>query len=325
MKHKKRVWIGLTAGLAVLILAAVLIRPMLRRTPRVTLVMKTAVTTAEFWEVTMEGVEQAAADFQVDLTVTGTQAEKEIDEQIAIMDQVIEDQPDVIILAASDYNAMAESAEKAVAAGIKLLTMDSDVNTDVQSCYIASDNVEIGRAMGRLMVQRLPEGGEIGILIHGNSSSAGDRVRGTLEVLEQTGGFTVVGTYDCNDERNRARIFTAQLLQEHPDLAGIVCVNEVCNTGAADYIAAYAADRNIQLIGCDSSKTQVRYLEQGIIQGIVIQQPFNMGYLAVKSAAALAAGEKLDRQVVIPCVTITKENMNDLENQKLLFPFLGTE
>lgn len=93
---------------------------MLRRTPRVTLVMKTAVTTAEFWEVAMEGVEQATADFQVDLTVTGTQAEKEIDGQIAIMDQVIEDKPDVIILAASDYNAMAESAEKAVAAGEKL-------------------------------------------------------------------------------------------------------------------------------------------------------------------------------------------------------------
>ena len=64
---------------------------MLRRTPRVTLVMKTAVTTAEFWEAAMEGVEQATADFQVDLTVTGIQAEKEIDGQIAIMDQVIED------------------------------------------------------------------------------------------------------------------------------------------------------------------------------------------------------------------------------------------
>ena len=288
----------------------------------VTLVLKTEVSTAEFWEITMEGVKQAAADYQVNLTITGTSAEKEIDAQIQLMEEVIATKPDVIVLAASDYDRMTASVEDAVKAGIQVITMDSDVNTSVRTCYVASNNREIGRAMGDLLCDKLPEGGKVAIMAHGNSSTAIERVEGAWNYVKDSGAFELVGIYDCNDSQTMAYEYAAELLSQHKDLAAIICSNEVCNVGVANYFAEHNVD-HVALVGCDSSVAQIGYLEKGTIQGIVVQQPFNMGYLAIKAAAQLAAGETLPDRIEIPCVSITKENMYDIENQKLLFPFNG--
>ena len=83
------------------------------QTVDVTLVMKTDISAAEFWEVTMKGVEEAVVDYDVNLTITGASAETEIDEQIQVMEDVIQTRPDVIVLVSSDYDRMADSTEAA--------------------------------------------------------------------------------------------------------------------------------------------------------------------------------------------------------------------
>lgn len=326
MKNKKYGRIAtivlVTVALAVSLVLLGL-NPMAERSAKVTLVLKTDISTAEFWEIAMEGVKQAAEDYQIDLTITGTSAEKEIEEQIELMEEVIAEKPDVIVLAASDFDRMAPSAEAAVKAGIQVITMDSDVNTTVRACYVASNNYEIGRAMGDLLCDKLPEGGKVAIMAHGNSSTAIERVEGAWNYVKESGVFELVGIYDCNDSQTMAYQYADKILSQHNDLSAIICSNEVCNVGVANYFAEHNV-QNVALVGCDNSKVQVSYLEQDVIQGIVIQQPFNMGYLAIKAAAQLALGEDLPERIEIPCISITKENMYDIENQKLLFPFNGT-
>ena len=76
------------------------------------------------------------------------------------------------------------------------------------------------------------------------------------------------------------------------------------------------------MIGFDNSVEQVQFLEEGILDGIVIQKSFNMGYLAVEQAAAIVKGEPYQAHIDSGSVAVTRENMQKPENQKLLFPFI---
>ena len=100
--------------------------------PEITLVLKTTVETAEFWQEAVDGARSAAQELGVELTVTGASSETAIDEQIAVMEDVIATLPDVIILVASDYTRLNDVTNEAVAAGIPVVTMDSDVSTDAR-------------------------------------------------------------------------------------------------------------------------------------------------------------------------------------------------
>lgn len=291
------------------------------RRPRIALVLKTTVETAEFWSEVLDGVYSAEDELDVDVTVTGSSSETAVDEQIAIMEETIASNPDAIILVSSDYDRLADVTRQASAAGIHVLTMDSDVNTDARTTFVASDNYEIGQQLGNQLLEHL-DGGQVAVLTHSTLSSSGiRRVDGALDVLEQCPDVEVVGVYDCENSRTEAAAIARKLLVQYPDLQGFVCANEVCNLAVAQVLTDQGLGGQLAVVGCDNSRQQIQYLEQGVIQSIIIQQPFNMGYAAVEQAVRLVRGQSVPAFTEIPCVTITQDNMYNSDNQKLLFPF----
>ena len=95
---------------------------------RVTLVLKTVTEVAEFWGTLLSGVEKAAEEYGVELKVLTSPREIDIDKQIELIRQVTADKPDVMILSAADYDRCAEATEEAIAAGIGVVAIDTDVN-----------------------------------------------------------------------------------------------------------------------------------------------------------------------------------------------------
>ena len=138
----------------------------------VALVLKTTVETAEFWEQVMDGVYSAVDEFGVQLTVASPPSETAVEEQIAIMEETIQASPDVIILTSSDYDRLAPVTEAADAAGICVITMDSDVHSDVRKTFVASDNYQIGLELGRRMRDVL-DAGQVAVLTHSTVASSG--------------------------------------------------------------------------------------------------------------------------------------------------------
>lgn len=293
--------------------------------PRVTLIMKTDRDAIEFWDVTLTGVEAAAEELGIDLTVVGTAAETMVDEQIQHMEDAIRNKPDVIVLIATDYDRLAPVAQKAVDAGIKLLTLDSDVNCDDRLCFIASDNMEIGRLLGEQMHAALPGGGKVVIIGHLAETSTGiARVTGAQEQLATYDNIELIGTYYCDNYHERAKEIVMELMAAHPDIAGFIGTNEVSNLGVAYALEELGLEGKVKLVGCDNSQLQVQYLEKNTIQSIVIQRPFSMGYMAIEAASKVAAGEEVPAFIDSGCVMINRDNMYDPDNQKLLFPFRNT-
>ena len=286
----------------------------------VALILKTSVETAEFWEQILDGMEDAAKEFKVSLRVDGTSAETEIDEQISVMEDVIASKPDVIILVAADYDRLVPAVESAADAGIPVITMDSDVNTDARLCCVASDNFEIGRSMGDEMIRRISEG-YVAILSHSSVSTSGiDRASGAKAALDES-TLDVTGIYNCDNDVAVAKAIVSTLLESDQPPSGIICTNEVCNLAVAELLVEQDRVGDVIVVGCDNSQQQIQYLEQNVIQAIVIQQPFTMGYEAVRQAVKAVAGEEVPAFFPIPGVNITQENMYEIENQKLLFPF----
>lgn len=277
----------------------------------------------EFWDSVYAGIDAAAKEFDVKVEVTGSKTEKDIEEQIKILENAIKNKPDAIILAADDYNALVPVAQNIKKTNIKLITLDSGLNSDLPDCFIATDNIEAGRKAGERLSQLLEPNSKIAIISHvEGSATAIEREQGVRRGLSKGISDNIVGVYYSNAEQEKAYEITKKLVAENPDLKGIVGLNESSTVGTAMAINDLGLKGKIKVVGFDSSLSEVNFIEKGTIQATVVQKPFNMGYLCVKTAVQALKGKKVSKKIDTGSELIIKENIYTEENQKLLFPFV---
>ncbi|GGG62226.1 substrate-binding domain-containing protein [Paenibacillus radicis (ex Gao et al. 2016)] len=301
---------------------AVNVKP--ERPPQIVVSIKATDQVVDFWKVLIDGVNDAASEFDAKVKVIGPPIEREIDVQIAQLEQAILDKPDAIVLAATDYNQLIPVSKRIVAAGIKLITVDSSINSDDALSFIATDNLAAGRKAGDELAKLFEGDSKVAIMsyIQGTSTQL-EREQGVRQRLAEEGRFDVIGTYYSDGLVDKAYTITKQLLTEHPDLKGIVGLNEPSTVGVGFAIKEFGLGGKVKLVGFDSSIDEVKQLEEGIIQATIVQKPYNMGYLSVKAAIEAVNGKRIEKQIDTDSVVITKSNMYTEQNQKLLFPFVG--
>ncbi len=311
----------LIAAIALLIAYAPALR---KRTPHVIVISKTTDMSIAFWWSINGGLKAAAQEqgATMEYRAPQTDSQESVSTQVGMLYQAIAEKPDAIILAAIDAGRLEEPARVAVAAGIPLVMMDSNIasGTPKGSCFVATGNVAAGRKAGEAMAGLLAGGRKIAIVAHvPGSSTAIDREAGVREGLGS--GYVILPTLDSGGSSEAAYQRVSELLRQQPDIAGIVALNEYTTVGAARAIRGASKTREIALVGFDSSMEQVTFLEEGLLSATVIQRPFNMGYLALTRAVDLVHGRKVDAFYDTGSILITRDNMYQEENEKLLFPF----
>ncbi|MEK3660049.1 substrate-binding domain-containing protein [Paenibacillus sp. FSL F4-0236] len=286
-------------------------------------VPKTIDTSIEFWEVMKQGVATAAKEFGADVHTVGTDTELDVDKQIQLLEQAIEEKPDAIILAATDYYRLVPVAEQIKAAGITLITVDSGLNGGVSESFIATDNYEAGRKAAQKLIENIQSDDQVAIMnfVQG-SATAIEREKGVRDALSQNGVNLVQDTLYSNGSSKKAYQLTVDLLKNQPQLKGIIGLNEPSTLGAGLAIMDMGLKSKVKLVGFDNSSSEVQLLENETMLGTVIQKPFTMGYLAVKTALEVVSGHKVAPVMDTGSEFITKENMYTSENEKLMFPFI---
>jgi ribose transport system substrate-binding protein len=250
----------------------------------------------------------------------GPPREKDIDVQVRIVAELIESRPPVIILAATDYNRFARLVERAVSVGIPVVTFDSGVNSDAPISFVATDNVEAGRKAGSELARLMgaPSSTRIAIVSHiQETATAIDREAGVRQALE---GYDIAGTWFCDVDQDLAYRITRELL-ERPDIGGIVALNETTTLGVAEAVVDAGAAGRVYVVGFDNALMEMQYLERNVIQATVVQHPYDMGYLAMKTAYEHLAGRDVPRIIDTGSLLVTAENMFDPGYQETLFPF----
>ncbi|MDR1108924.1 MAG: substrate-binding domain-containing protein [Spirochaetaceae bacterium] len=291
---------------------------------RLTAVIKAIANDSEFWEVVKTGMRAAADEFGLHLDIQGPWAESDVEGQMRIVEDILKNEPPtVLILAATDHIRLAPLVEAAAAAGVKVIAMDSGVDSPLPRTFVATDNIEGGGKVAEEMIRILEPGRKLAIINHvRDTTTAIDRERGVREVLEKDGRYPVLGTWFTDNFADRAYAITAELLGEHPDLGGILTMNEISTIGAAQALLESGAAGTVRLVGFDNPLGRINLIEEGIIAAVVIQKPFNMGYLAVRAARDAAENRGLPPFIDTGSVLIRLENLYEPENQKLLFPFV---
>jgi len=289
------------------------------RENRVVLVMKTTERISEFWVILEKGAIQAGEDLGITVEVTGPDLEENINQQILLMEEIIASKPDAIILAATDYTRLVPVAEKAVDQGIFLLMVDSFIDSDKAQCNIGTDNLTAGRKLGRYMKSFLNRDDEVAVISFvQDSSPAIDREKGFHEELGAV--YTIYDTVYTNNNIETGYRDTLEILRSHPDVKGLVALNENSALGTYRALKDSGLQEKITFMTFDSDLELIRGLEEGIIDATLVQKPYNMGYLSVKNAFSLIKGKTVHRNIDTGSELITRENMYDIKNQKLLFP-----
>ncbi|MED4605491.1 substrate-binding domain-containing protein, partial [Paenibacillus validus] len=113
------------------------------------------------------------------------------------------------------------------------------------------------------------------------------------------------------------------LVQSAEPVDGIVALHAVSSIGVAEEIERLGLQGKVKVVTFDSTLEDIEYLQEGVIQATIIQNPFSMGYLGVKYAVDLLGGsKKVPARYDTGTTVIDQNNMFWSDNQKLLFPFV---
>ena len=283
--------------------------------------------THEFWNAIHAGAVKAGRELGVEVIWKGPHKEDDREGQIIVVEDMIARGVDGIILAPLDDQALVRPVQEARREGIPVVIIDSPLKGSDYVSYIATDNYKGGVLAAEHLGKLLGGRGRIFLIrCHEGSASSTLREQGFYETTQKQfpgieflskdlyAGVTTESAYQTLES----------LLNRFPDVDGIFCPNESTTFGGLRALQDKGLAGRVRFVGFDSSSKLVDGLRQGHIHGLVLQNPFNMGYLGVKTIVAHRRGEKVPAQVDTGETLVTPENMDQPEIQALLFPDVKT-
>jgi ribose transport system substrate-binding protein len=332
---------GIIALIALALVAALAVSLAYRRDSgpsrpkeKVVAIFKVSSSSNAFWAAVNDGVESGAKDFGFDVSIRWPRDEIYVDEQIAIMRTAIAERPAAIVLAAGDFHRLVDPVREAEAQGIKVVCVDSFIESEDADAKIGTDNFEAGQKCAAALLRQLAQASRsaaqalpaaaprVAVMsyVQGSSTAIG-RESGLRSAL--VGKARIVGTSYSSSDTELAYRQAKAFLATDPPLDGIAALNLNTAVGAARALAESGKAGKVTLVGFDNSYEMMRFIERGIIKDTIVQKPFNMGYLSMATVRDLLSGKHPKRNVNTGSVDINKANMFEPENQKLLFPVSG--
>ena len=280
-------------------------------------------TTHEFWKAVQAGAVKAGQELGVEIFWKGPQKEDDRAQQITVVEDFINRRVDGIVLAPLDDRAMMRPVDEAMREGIPVVIMDSNLQGDNYISFVATDNYQGGVLAARRLAEVLGGKGKIFLIRYlEGSASTTFREQGFLETItgEYPGIELLVRDQFAGTTTESAYQLTENLLSRYPQVEGIFAPNESSTFGALRALQHFGLAGRVKLVGFDSSVKLIQALEKNEIQGLVLQDPMNMGYLSVKVLVDYIQGRSVEKRIDTGVSLATPENMNQPEIRNLLEP-----
>lgn len=281
--------------------------------------------THEFWKTMQAGAEKAAAEKGVELIWKAPLKEDDRAEQIKVVETFTTDKVDGIILAPLDENALAVPGNEAIAAGIPILIVDSGIKGLEPISFIATDNYAAGKTSAERLAKSLDGSGKVVMLryLEGSASTMA-REQGFLDGAKEAGLEVVSAEQYGGATRESAQTASENLLSRFKSgdtlsIQGIFAPNESTTFGMMRALEGAGLLGKVKLVGFDSSKELIDAVRNGSIEGLLLQDPFKMGYLGVTKMVEHLEGAKPEPKIDSGAVFVDKSNI-DSEEVKALLP-----
>ncbi len=265
--------------------------------------------TSDYWKAVGAGVEQAMqADPTIKASFLGPNEETDIEGQIRIIESAIASKVDAIAVAPSQADQVQPTLEKAVAAGIPVVLIDTDITGfSNKAAFVGTDNRLGGQLGGEFIVAALQAGDEVAII----RGAAGDPVHNQREEGAKTAmeaaGLTVVAVQPADSDRAKGQTVAENLLTANPNLKAIFATNDEMALGAAN--AAKAAGKILVIVGFDASPDALQAIQDGVLAGSIAQFAGKIGELGTLTAAQVARGQAVEAFVNTGVEVVSQDNV----------------
>jgi ribose transport system substrate-binding protein len=274
-----------------------------------------------FYQVMELGVKEAAQDFGLEVVTQYPQTWGPTVQTPILDAMVARGDLDYLIVAPTDKEQMIAPLQRAVDAGIKVITVDTflgDGNYESGKVtfpitYIGSDNEEGGKIAAEALAKVVGNKGKVYIQnTNVGVSTTEQRGKGFKEGVSEFKDMQVAGEDYNLDDAGTAAQQTSAKLQAIPDLVGIFGVNVFSAQGAGNAVKSAGLGGKVQVIAFDATKDAIENLRNGVVSLVIAQKPHDMGYLAVEFAMADARGvTSLPRRLTTGYAVIDAKNVDD--------------
>ena len=263
-----------------------------------------------------QGFMDACEEYGVEGTVVAPSTYHDSAQINNAMAQIISTGYDAVVMCPQDYDANASAIDEAYNAGLPVICLDSLTASDNYIASICTDNVAAGAQAADKMAELLgDEGGKIAVFANDPQAvSDVDRVQGFMDrCKEKYPNIECMDVQYYNNDLNRCSTQVSDTLTANPDLAGLFCVNNQSTLAAGNDLVSYQKE-SLKFVGFDSDQDEIALMKSGVVDALMVQEPYQMGYLGLKNMLAYLQGEEVSKENIDPgCKVVTLENLDELE------------
>lgn len=301
----------------------------------------------QYWEQVKKGAEQAAKDLneqlgykgkdEIKVTYSGPSEDNNVDEQVNILDEELARYPAALSIAIADAQACDVQFDLAAENDIPVVAFDSDSDYPGLQASVSTDNANTSAEAADHLAENLGEAGKVLIFAEDSKSmSIQERINGfTQQMKKQHTNIEVKGIY-CLDQMDEMREGIAEeedgvnpedipdeelighILEDHPEIQGVYATD-----GEALKLALSGLEKqgleNVSVVGYDGDEEEIQALKDGKVDGLIVQNPFGMGYASVIASARAALFLGNEAWVNTGYKWVTQENIDSDEIQEWLY------
>lgn len=319
---------------------------------KVKVVVITKNDTLSFWKDVKRGAEDAGKELQIDVSFYAGAGDNDYATQIEAINKAIDDNADVIVIAPNGDTELEKAFQRAEAAGIKIININSKTSYSNISSFISSSDYEAGAVAGRNAVsiayhttnmsteldnmkgssheEAMKSSSGAVVIIPHTAATADERVKGFTETYwsfvkqklglpEQATGEGVFAIGEKCSDRGKAKAEAMKLLSDpNNHVKTVYATNTVTTEGACDAVAELQLTDSVYVVGFNSSEDLLTYLRNQVADALILQNPYNMGYVSVNYARRIDNDEAVPIALDTGVTYVTPNTMNDEYVQLLL-------
>jgi len=279
-----------------------------------------------FWKSIHAGAVAAEKELpNVKIIWQGPVVEDDRTAQISLVETFIQKRVDGIVLAPLDDKALVAPVVQAKAAKIPVVIIDSDLaDPDAYASFVATDNYKGGMLGAKRLAETIGDKGKVILLRYQvGSASTENREKGFMDEIVKHTGIQVISSDQYAGATVESAMTASQTLLTKFDegqVDGIFCPNESSAYGMLRALVTSGRAGKVKYVGFDSSDRLLEGLKKGEIQGLVVQNPYKMGYEGVKTMVAYLRGQKVEKRIDTGVTLVTPENLSEPAIDKLVHP-----
>lgn len=279
----------------------------------------------QYWKFVQAGARKAAAESsatanQINLICKAPLREDDRDEQAQIVERLVKEGVDALVLAPFDNRFLVEPVERAARNGIPTLVIDSALDSAQIVSFVATDNKKGGALGADRIGSLLDRGGKVLLLRYQKGvGSTEAREEGFAQRIKAYPGVELlVSEQWAGVTRDTAKLAAEALLKKHADINAVFSPNESSTAGMLMALQSVQQAGKMIFVGFDASDMYLDTMRYRRIHGLVVQNPFLMGELGVRTLADHLAGKPVQKRIDIAPVLVTPDNIDKPDIQKLL-------